>query len=42
MPQCMMGKTDHNFDIFLKNPCKHNKHFQVKDTSKFKLLFLQA
>ncbi len=29
-------KRDHNFDIYLKNPCKH-KQFQVKYTYKFKL-----
>ncbi len=28
---------DHDFDIYLKNPCKHNKQFQVKYTYKFKL-----
>ncbi len=33
----MMGKQDHNFDIYLNNPCKHNKQFQVKYTYKFKL-----
>ncbi len=26
-----------NFDIYSKNPCKHNKLFQVKYTYKFKL-----
>ncbi len=32
MPRRMMGKRDHNFDIYLKNPCKHNKQVQVKYT----------
>ncbi len=30
--QLFIEKQDHNFDIYLKNPCKHNKQFQVKYT----------
>ncbi len=37
MPSAWWEKRDHNFDIYLKNPCKHNKQFQVKYTYKFKL-----
>ncbi len=31
------GKNEINFGIYVKNPCKHNKQFQVKYTYKFKL-----
>ncbi len=37
MPSAWWEQPDHNFDIHLKNPCKHNKQFQVKYTYKFNL-----
>ncbi len=37
MPKCMMGKRDHDVDIYLNNICKKKKKIQVKYTYMFKL-----